>query len=75
MTLTDDLLSLAEAGSNLTKTMMLSEVLHPKWDRPHPKWQSFVPCTLRTAWTSLSLEARLAVYITAYNAFMASELD
>jgi hypothetical protein len=67
-------LALATIISNLSDSIVLSQVLSPDWDSSHPEWQSFVPGALRVAWEGLSLETRLLVYATACVAFDRSDL-
>jgi hypothetical protein len=61
------LLELALSVSNLSERTLWEELTHPVWEGWHAKWGwgVIVPCCLRDRWNELSIDVRLAVYITA----------
>lgn len=69
MTLSDELYALALEASGLSRQLFDAEVSNPNWAMSGPTWGSFVPCGLRDTWLSLSLDTKLAVYLTALSAF------
>jgi hypothetical protein len=59
------LLELALSVSNLSEPTLWAELAHPVWEGWHAKWGGYVACGLSDRWNELSIDVRLAVYITA----------
>ncbi len=66
---TPALLELARKGSGLSEDTLLEELNSPLWEGWHAKWGVFVPVGIREQWGNLTMESKLAVYLTALAAF------
>jgi hypothetical protein len=67
---TDPLLfELALSASNHSEAIFLADLAHPVWSGRNTEWGQFVPCGVRERWAELSMDVKLAVYVTASVAF------